>query len=418
MADVLAVAVVDPVDEAGRRRAEALLSRLASEYAGRVALSSKVAGSVVTSLSEAEIIGAESRRYSGVVVLVASRRTARLVYDLGVAAERPLVLLVAEGSGALAEALEAYGALRRQGVPVTRPVAYPGGALSGYMDAIAMLSRLFGASLLLVGGVPSWVASGPPPAGELRRLLDAMILQLDLNDVVSRFEELAETGEAERLARLLEARGVRLATRPEELREGLLLALVLEKLAVDNSAAGVALNCREVEVRLGDPGYLAASLLLENDSVPVACDADLVAVATAALVAGASRLLIATPVDEAGGGVRLEAYAAPPSSLESPRIERIPGVGVVVAGRPRVSGEAWVARLDPASRVIHICGCPVASASDAPLPSITLADCACLYEAPGRYYPVILDPEGVERLLLVSELLGLRVARHRATDTN
>ena len=418
MADVLAVAVVDPLDEAGRRRAEELLSRLASEYAGRVELSSKVRGSIVSSLSEAEIIGAESRRYSGVVVLVASRRTARLVYDLGVAAERPLVLLVAEGSGALAEALEAYGALRRQGVPVTRPSRYPGGVLSGYMDAISMLSRMFGASLLLIGGVPSWVASGPPPGSELRRLLDAMILQLDLNDVVSRFEELYEAGEAERLARLLEARGVRLGAPLDELRGALTLALVLEKLAVDNTAVGIALNCREVEARLGDPGYLSASLLLENDSVPVACDADLVAVATAALVAGASRLLIATPVEETGEGVVLEAYAAPPSSLEAARVEKIPGVGVVVAGRPRAAGEVWVARLDAHRRVLHLCGCPVASASDAPLPSLTLADCSCLYEAPGRYYPVILDREGVERLVLVAELLGVEVARHRATDTN
>ncbi len=416
MPEVLAVAAVDPLDAEARRRASNILSRIASKYAGRVALSSRVSGSIVTSLSEAEMVGTESRYYSSVLVVVASRRTARLVYDIGVSSERPVIIAFVEGSGALAEAVDAYSALRSQGVPVARPLPYPSGEeqLTAYMELVATLSRIYGSSLLVIGGIPSWLASPQLPLSELRRLLDLMILQLDLNDLVSRFEESLAAGEASRLREMLKARGVEVEG---EVDKALTLSFVLEKLALDNRSSAIALNCREVSERLGDDGHLAASLLLESDSIPVVCDTDVVAAATAALFAASVRLATAQPVEESVKGVEFEVYSAPLSVLHRPRVVERGGV-VTVEGELRPYTEVYLARLDPREAVLHICGCSVVEASYKPRLRLTLSGCSCVYELGGRYQTILFGREALAIAEKLSELLGLRLRKAGSTDTD
>ena len=416
MPEVLAVAVADPLDSEGKRRASELLGRIASRYAGRVALSSRVSDSIVTSLSEAEIVGSESRYYSSVLVLVASRRTARLIYDIGASSERPVVITVADGSGALIEAVEAYSALREQNIPVTRPIPYPSGEekLTGYMELVTSLSRIYGSSLVIIGGVPSWLASPQQPLSELRKLLDLMMLQLDLNDLVSRFEESISTGEAARLKSMLEARGVIVEG---DVDRALTLAFVLEKLALDNRASAVALNCREVYERLGDDGHLAASLLLEADSIPIVCDTDVVAAATAALFSPSLRLAAAQPLEELREGVLFEAYAVPLSLLRSPRIRVKDGM-VVVEGEMRPYTRAYIARLEPRKAMLNVCECSVVSTEATPRLAFTLGGCDCIYSLGGRYQVVLFGDDVVEIVERLSELLGLKLKMHRSTDTD
>ena len=416
MPEVLAVAAVDPLDVEGRRRASQLLSRITSKYAGRVALSSRVANSIVTSLSEAEMVGTESRYYSSVLVLVASRRTARLVYDIGVSSERPVIIAVAQDSSALVEAVEAYNALRSQGIPATRPVVYPRceDRLTNYMEIVTTLSRIYGSSLLVIGGVPSWIASPQQPFSELRRLLDLMILQLDLNDLVSRFEESLSAGEAARLREMLEARGIQVEGGVER---ALTLAFVLEKLALDNRASAIALNCREVAERLGDDGHLAAALLLESDSIPMVCDADIAAAATAALFAPSVRLATAQPVEESDEGITFEVYAAPLSLFQKPRISVRDGLATVEGLSPPYT-DVYLARLDPVRATLRLCECHLVSSSYAPRLTLTLSGCGCVYDLGGRYQTLLFGREALEVAERLSELLGLKLQRARSTDTD
>ncbi len=411
MSEALLVAVVHPsYGLEAIRLAKETLQEMASRYSGALRLSRRVAASVVTSLSDTEMVGVESRRYSAVVALVVTGRTARLLYSLGVNAERPLLPLALEATDALPDVLEAYSALREKRVPVTKPLVYPReeDRFEKLLGVLENVARLQGSAFMTIGSPAEWLIYAEPSVNRIRSVMDTVVVRMDLNDLVSRYEE-TPLAEADHLYTLLEKRGVRVEADANAVLDALRLAVTLEKIALDNRAAGIAVNCFELSTRLSTTACLAASLLAENDSVPVACDGDLTAAVTAAMFSGLAPVVIAKPMDIEGDRVTYTACSAPLSVLEEPVIRPHPRLrGVLLAGKLRAK-EVLVARLDTGIEGLHACKCRLAESHPAAMTVAVLEGCGdCIRAIPGSNHVLVLDL-AEERLYTLLEMYSLRL---------
>ncbi len=411
MTEALLVALVHPsygLDAI--KLAKESVRELASRYQGLLVPSKRVAASIVTSLSDAEMVGAESRRYSAIVALLVTGRTARLLYSLGANAERPLIPLVLEASDSLPDALEAHSMLRERGVPATTPIVYPREEdlferALGVLEAVA---RLQGAAFIQIGSPAEWLLYAEPSVNRIRSIMDSVVVKMDLNDLVSRFEE-TPLAEADHVYTMLEQKGVKIEADGNSVLDALRLAVTLEKIALDNRAAAITVNCLELSTRLSTTACLAASLLLENDSVPVACEGDLTVAVTAAIFSRLAPVLIAKPMDVNGERVIYASCSPPLSLLEEPVVKPHPRLkGVVLAGRLRGEDDVLVARLDSSVTRLYTCRCKLEESHSAALTVAVLRDCGrCARRIPGANHVLVLGLDE-ERLGTLLEMLSLK----------
>ncbi|WP_048191765.1 hypothetical protein [Pyrolobus fumarii] len=415
----IAVANTDYNTNAYREALE-VLDNIASGYAERVSLPSRLHKPVVTSLSDVEIVEVEARRYTAILIVAVTGRTARLIYNIGVRAERPVILVSLESSDALPDVLEAYTALRKDGYGVSKPIIYPRDkhVLDNYMIAAEVLGRHKGAAYIHIGSVVPWSLYGAVNESRVRMKLNSTILKMDLNDVVARLEAVPRE-KAEKIAEQLESRGIRFEVGTEEVVKAARLYVALKKIARDNHAVALSVNCAELNSRLDTSAYLASTLLQEYDNIPLTCDSDVTAAVTASLLAPLTPIGIGKPIDIRDDGTAVYALHTPPLSLlkEASVAIHPRENSVVIRGAIDWRGRVHVVRLDPDISTLHVCECSVESSEATPLTTVRLSGCSCVLDIPGSQHILAFNVNR-ETLGALAELLGLRMLAKPTTDTN
>ncbi len=409
MARVLAVSVasLDYMPEAGER-AERLLHDLAEALGGLVALPERSGKRVVTSLNDAERVSIEAKHYSALLALVVTDKTARLVHALATRSEKPLILVVDPEGWSIPDALDAYNVLRHSGLGVSKPLVYPRDldTLREYVETSAKLGDYRGTALMLVGSTPTWTLYGHLDETRFRVKLDATILRVDVNDVVLHFEETS----VEEARRIFEEslREANVEADIDLLVNELRLYAAISRMVHENRVSAIAANCSELINKFGGV-YIAASLLLERDSVPLACENDAAAAVTATLLGVHGRVLLARPRMFQGDRVEYEMLMTPPSMLKDPSIVFDERLGsLILRGHPETENEVIVARLDPGFMRLYARTCSVVDSREAPRPTLVLEGCAGVLEYPGSRH-VLLPGAEADKVEIAARLLGLEL---------
>ncbi len=401
----VSVASLDYMPYVGEK-AKRLLREVVDALGGVASLPEKSGKLIITGLNDAERVSIEAKHYAAILAVMVTDRIARLVYTLAARSEKPVILLVDPEGWSLPDALDAYNVLRGEGFGVSQPLLYPTDMekLRLYTETATRLGEYRGTALLFIGSTPIWTLYGQIDENRFRSKLDATIIRMDINDVVLRFEETS----IEEARRVLDESlsGASIEADIDLLVNELKLYAALSRLVHENRVSMIAANCSELVGKFGGV-YIAGSLLMERDSVPLACDNDAAAAMTSALLAIYGDTMIVRPVKIRGERVEYEALMAPPSLLENPSIvfdDRLGGL--ILRGKPRIEGSVVVARVDPQLRRLYTRSCILADTREEPRPTMMLDECSGVAEFPGSQH-VLLVGESLEKLEVLARLLGL-----------